>query len=96
MARMSHAPLEDENRSDAETTRPDVVGIVGIGSMGTPVAQHLLTARGTLVVHARSPRPELVAAGEARDDVIAVTAAMLRPFIPTGCIWMPMSWSNPT
>lgn len=63
MARMSHAPLEDENRSDAETNRPDVVGIVGIGSMGTPVAQHLLTARGTLVVHARSPRPELVAAG---------------------------------
>ena len=63
MARMSSSPLDDETLAPQTSTRPDVVGIVGIGSMGRPVAEHLLTARGRLVVHARSPRPELVAAG---------------------------------
>lgn len=60
---MSDTPLEDEIRSAPSRPRPDVVGVIGIGSMGTPVAEHLLAARGTLVVHARSPRPALIEAG---------------------------------
>ncbi|MFT4134878.1 NAD(P)-dependent oxidoreductase [Microbacterium sp.] len=60
---MSDIPPADEVRPTSTAARPDVVGIVGVGSMGTPVAQHLLAARGTLVVHSRSPRPDLVAAG---------------------------------
>lgn len=60
---MSLSPLDDETPAGQSSARPDVVGIVGIGSMGTPVAEHLLAARGTLVVHARSPRPALVEAG---------------------------------
>lgn len=63
MAGMSDTPLEDETRSAPSQPRPDVVGVIGIGSMGTPVAEHLLEARGTLVVHARSPRPALIEAG---------------------------------
>ena len=63
MARMSASPLDDETPSQPTSARPDVVGIVGIGSMGAPVAMHLLAARGRLVIHARSPRPELIDAG---------------------------------
>ncbi|MFT4220916.1 MAG: NAD(P)-dependent oxidoreductase [Microbacterium sp.] len=57
---MSDSALD--SRASSASPR-DVVGIVGIGSMGTPVAQHLLASRGSLVIHARSPRPELIAAG---------------------------------
>lgn len=39
------------------------VGIIGLGSMGRPMAERLLAERGELVIHARRPQPELVAAG---------------------------------
>ncbi|MDJ1113358.1 NAD(P)-dependent oxidoreductase [Microbacterium dauci] len=39
------------------------LGVLGLGAMGDPMAQRLLAARGALTVHARSPRPDLVAAG---------------------------------
>lgn len=39
------------------------LGILGLGAMGEPMAQRLLAAHGSVVVHARSPRPTLVAAG---------------------------------
>lgn len=41
----------------------DVVGIIGLGAMGLPMAEHLLTTHGHLLFHSRSPRPQLVAAG---------------------------------
>ncbi|MFT4259934.1 NAD(P)-dependent oxidoreductase [Microbacterium sp.] len=40
-----------------------VVGIVGLGAMGRPVADRLLAAHGTMHIHARSPQPGLIAAG---------------------------------
>ena len=39
------------------------LGIIGTGAMGSPMARRLLQARGQLTVCARTPRPELVAAG---------------------------------
>jgi len=39
------------------------LGVWGLGAMGEPMAQHLLTARGTLTVHARRERPALTEAG---------------------------------
>ncbi|MFY9714771.1 MAG: NAD(P)-dependent oxidoreductase [Microbacterium sp.] len=39
------------------------VGMIGLGAMGHPMAEHLLAARGALVVHARRPQPRLLAAG---------------------------------
>lgn len=45
------------------TSAFDVVGVVGLGAMGGPVARHLLSAHGDLVIHARRPQPELLAAG---------------------------------
>lgn len=39
------------------------VGVIGLGAMGLPMAEHLLAARGELVVHSRRPQPLLVAAG---------------------------------
>ncbi|WP_334151771.1 NAD(P)-dependent oxidoreductase [Microbacterium sp.] len=39
------------------------VGVIGLGVMGRPMADHLLAARGRLVIHARRPQPELLAAG---------------------------------
>jgi len=46
-----------------DTSAATTVGMIGLGSMGRPVAEHLLTARGSLVIHARRPQPELIAAG---------------------------------
>lgn len=45
-----------------EQTRDDVVGVIGLGAMGTPMVRRLLTA-GDVVIAGRSPRPALVAAG---------------------------------
>lgn len=39
------------------------VGVIGLGAMGHPMAERLLHAHGKLVIHARRPQPELVAAG---------------------------------
>ena len=39
------------------------VGVIGLGSMGEPMAAHLLDAHGALVVHSRSRRPDLLEAG---------------------------------
>lgn len=45
------------------TSSPATVGMIGLGAMGHPMAEHLLGARGELVVHARRPQPRLLAAG---------------------------------
>lgn len=46
------------------TTLDDVrLGVWGLGAMGEPMAHHLLSARGTLTVHARRERPDLTEAG---------------------------------
>jgi len=47
-------PLDDENIR---------LGLIGAGAMGTPMAHRLRRARASLVVHARSARPDLAAAG---------------------------------
>ena len=39
------------------------LGVIGLGSMGEPMAGRLLAARGSLVVHSRSRRPVLLEAG---------------------------------
>lgn len=41
------------------------VGVVGLGAMGGPMAERLLTARGRIVIHSRRPQPELEEAGAA-------------------------------
>lgn len=41
----------------------DAVGILGLGSMGSPMAMRLIAARRRVVVTGRRPRPDLVAAG---------------------------------
>ena len=43
----------------------ETVGVIGLGKMGKPIAQHLLNAGYTVVVHSRSQGPveELAAAG---------------------------------
>lgn len=45
------------------STSSVTVGAVGLGAMGHPMAQRLLAAHGDLVIHARRPQPELIAAG---------------------------------
>lgn len=40
-----------------------IVGVIGLGVMGRPMTDRLLAARGRLVIHARRPQPELLAAG---------------------------------
>lgn len=39
------------------------MGVIGLGSMGEPMAAHLLAAHGALVVHSRSRKPALLEAG---------------------------------
>lgn len=50
---MTHAPLHV----------PPRVGILGVGSMGEPMARRLLDAHGNLSFFSRSPRPALADAG---------------------------------
>jgi 2-hydroxy-3-oxopropionate reductase len=47
---------------------PEIVGFIGLGLMGRPMAKNLLAKGYSLVVHSRSPGPvdDLVAAGAAR------------------------------
>ncbi|MEA1264331.1 NAD(P)-dependent oxidoreductase [Microbacterium sp. STF-2] len=66
------------------------VGVVGLGAMGRPMADRLLAARGGLVIHARRPQPELLAAGASwaptarelasRVDVLLMMLPDLPPF----------------
>jgi 2-hydroxy-3-oxopropionate reductase len=55
----------------------DVVGFIGLGIMGKPMAKNLLAAGFDLTVHSRSPGPveELVAAGASRASDPAEVAA---------------------
>ncbi|WP_255719184.1 NAD(P)-dependent oxidoreductase [Brachybacterium sp. ACRRE] len=39
------------------------VGVLGLGSMGLPMAEHLLRAHGSLTVHSRTPKPQLTEQG---------------------------------
>ncbi|MDQ1084435.1 MULTISPECIES: NAD(P)-dependent oxidoreductase [Microbacterium] len=55
-------PLDEETGRSASAS--DLrLGVWGLGAMGEPMAQHLLTARGALTVHARRERPALIDAG---------------------------------
>lgn len=66
------------------------VGAVGLGAMGRPMADHLLAAHGRLVIQARRPQPELLAAGAtwaetprelaSRVDVLLMMLPDLPPF----------------
>ncbi|MDQ1076448.1 NAD(P)-dependent oxidoreductase [Microbacterium sp. SORGH_AS_0969] len=61
---------------------PEVrLGVWGLGAMGEPMAQHLLSARGALTVHARRERDALIAAGAAwastARELAAATDAVL-------------------
>ncbi|BDH59124.1 NAD(P)-dependent oxidoreductase [Tsukamurella sp. PLM1] len=40
-----------------------VVGVIGLGAMGAPMARHLARAHGAVHITARRPRPDLVADG---------------------------------
>src|SRR5690349_21003397 len=55
---------------------PDIVGFIGLGLMGRPMAHNLRKRGFPLVVHSRSPAPvdELVAAGATRADSPAAVA----------------------
>ena len=46
-----------------DTLAPRAVGVIGLGSMGLPMARHLLDEHGHLVVHSRTPKPDLLEAG---------------------------------
>lgn len=66
-------------------TSAATVGIIGLGSMGRPVAEHILRARGSLVIHARRPQPELIAAGATWAETpreLAARADVLISFLP--------------
>ena len=54
----------------------DIVGFIGLGLMGKPMAKNLLSRGFSLVVHSRSPAPvdELVAAGASRAESPAEVA----------------------
>ena len=72
-ARCMSSSLNGETpASPAPATR---LGVLGLGAMGAPMAQNLLAARSHLVVQARSPRPDLVAAGATWTDTPRELAA---------------------
>ena len=72
-ARCMSSSLNGETpASPAPATR---LGVLGLGAMGAPMAQNLLAARRHLVVQARSPRPDLVAAGATWTDTPRELAA---------------------
>lgn len=50
------------------SSSPATVGMIGLGAMGHPMAEHLLAARGALVIHARRPQPQLIAVGASWAD----------------------------
>ena len=58
------------------------VGVLGLGAMGLPMAEHLLAAHGALTVSSRRPRPELTDQGAAwaatpRELAAASTAVLV-------------------
>ncbi|MCT1436542.1 NAD(P)-dependent oxidoreductase [Brachybacterium paraconglomeratum] len=52
-----------DDASSTPSTARARLGVIGLGSMGEPMAGHLLAAHGALVVHSRSRRESLIAAG---------------------------------
>ena len=61
------------------------VGVIGLGAMGHPMAERLLTARGDLLIHARRPQPGLLAAGATWADTpreLASRADVLLVMLP--------------
>ncbi len=64
-ARMSSEPDPTVNAVAGSAARPAGVGLIGLGTMGRPMAGHLLTAGHEVHVHARRPAATeaLVAAG---------------------------------
>lgn len=59
---------DDFNESTANTLVPpslggERLGVIGLGSMGAPMAEHLLRAHGSLVIHSRTRREHLIKAG---------------------------------
>ncbi|MFE5776924.1 NAD(P)-dependent oxidoreductase [Brachybacterium sp. NPDC056505] len=61
---MSH---DDTVRPDpsatAQPSSPARVGVLGLGAMGLPMAEHLLAAHGALTIHSRTPKQQLVDQG---------------------------------
>lgn len=53
---------EDSSATGSASGTPRV-GVLGLGSMGLPMAEHLLRAHGSLTVHSRTPKPQLTAQG---------------------------------
>ncbi len=53
-----------------------VVGVIGLGAMGAPMARHLARAHGTVHITARRPRPDLVGDGLVHHDDAASLAAI--------------------
>lgn len=61
MTNSDSTPPTAEHRLDhAQAPR---VGVIGLGSMGAPMAHHLLTAHDRVVVHSRTRKQELIDAG---------------------------------
>jgi 2-hydroxy-3-oxopropionate reductase len=65
------------------TDMSDLVGFIGLGVMGRPMAHNLLKRGFQLVVHSRSPAPvdELVSAGAARAGTPADVARRTRSLV---------------
>ncbi len=53
-------------------TRKEIIGFIGLGVMGKPMAHNLMNAGYSLVVHDIQPEPvrELVAAGALRENSV--------------------------
>lgn len=51
------------------------LGMIGTGAMGTPMAHHLIRARGRLAIWSRMPRPDLVELGASPVDTPGELAA---------------------
>ncbi|MGI8878772.1 MAG: NAD(P)-dependent oxidoreductase [Candidatus Limnocylindria bacterium] len=63
-------------RETALAGEREVIGFIGLGIMGRPMALNLVKAGHRLIVHSRSPGPvnELVAAGATRGGVVDIAA----------------------
>ncbi|MEU1970042.1 NAD(P)-dependent oxidoreductase [Microbacterium sp. NPDC019599] len=58
---MSTLPTRDDEASGISS--PGILGVIGLGAMGEPMARRLLAARGRLVVHGRRRHAGLIDAG---------------------------------
>jgi 2-hydroxy-3-oxopropionate reductase len=66
------SPQTDARNRPAPAAR---VGVIGLGSMGLPMARHLLEAHGALTVHSRSRKQEILDAGATWADTPRELAA---------------------